>query len=184
MTIKRFYRDSDDLEGFCFQLKQFQCPHCHCCGFLILHGFLYGYSETSTHDRIIRGRRFFCNNRGRQRGCGRTFSLLDSSFMRKFIILAGSFWAFLQAISCGRTKKQAFRDLHLSFSDTSIYRWYTAFSRRLSFLRTYITRILSDIQPADHRPPDLQTISCLNKAFSQDRNPISCFQDRFQVSFL
>ncbi|MCK5543067.1 MAG: hypothetical protein KAI40_10275, partial [Desulfobacterales bacterium] len=59
-------------------LKIYACPHCNCCGCLILHGFLYGYDDT---DFVRRGHRIFCSNRNLRSGCGRTFPMLKSRFI-------------------------------------------------------------------------------------------------------
>ena len=184
MAIKKFYQNSNELDQFCHQIKLIQCPHCHCYGFIILHGFLYGYPEENINHPFKRGRRFFCNNRRKQSGCGKTFSLLDSNVIRKFIIRANTLWTFLYNVYCGMTKKRAFQNLHLPFSDTSIYRLYKSFLYRQSFLRSYLIQIIPIIKPADHHKSDLQTICDLMKAFPGNINPISSFQSRFQVSFL
>jgi hypothetical protein len=184
MAIKKYYQDYNELDQFCLQIKQIQCPHCHCYGFVILHGFLYGYPEENINHLIIRGRRFFCNNRRRQSGCGKTFSLLDFNIIRKFVIHANTLWSFLYNVYCGMTKKQAFRNLHLPFSDTSIYRLYKTFHYRLSFLRSHITRIIPSIKPANCYHPDIQTINDLIIAFPNEINPVGSFQYHFQVSFL
>jgi len=48
--------------SFHHKLKQYPCPHYKLIGFIILHGFLRGYDESSPIERIIRGRRIYCSN--------------------------------------------------------------------------------------------------------------------------
>ena len=56
-------------------LKERACPWCRAVGCLIRHGFLRGYGAAAA-ERVQRGWRVFCSNRGRKQGCGRTFAIL------------------------------------------------------------------------------------------------------------
>ena len=71
------------------------CSHCGAHGTLIGHGLLRGYEERGS-ELAIRGRRLFCSNRGRKRGCGRTTSVLLAAFIERFsVTVAAIFRLFL-----------------------------------------------------------------------------------------
>ncbi len=71
--------------------KLLACPHCRRIGWLIGHGFLRGYASNG-RDQRLRGRRFFCSNRNRRRGCGRTCSVLLSIFLFRRTVRALHLW--------------------------------------------------------------------------------------------
>jgi len=48
--VIRFYDSERDFRGFYHSLKQVCCPHCKRAGNLILHGYLYGYSDGFQED--------------------------------------------------------------------------------------------------------------------------------------
>lgn len=104
---KRFCSCEEDLKRFHFQLKQTLCPYCKSIGFLNLHGYLRGYDEHDCCKMVVRGRRIFCNNRGRRTGCGRTFSILAAQIIKKFLTSAKSFWRFLKPRRLPRMKKSS-----------------------------------------------------------------------------
>jgi len=83
----RFVRSEGELEVEGRRAKQYACPHCRRLGAVNAHGFLRGYSERGENG-VIRGRRFFCSNRGRRPGCGRTFSVLLRYFVAQHMVTA------------------------------------------------------------------------------------------------
>lgn len=184
VKIKRFYRSEKDFRRFYFLLKQMPCPHCKEIGSLILHGYLYGYDEKVYGKRIIRGRRIFCSNRRRRKGCGRTFSLLKSNMLKGFNIGAESFWRFLRGIVKGRDKIQAFRHLRLSFSNTTVYRLWKRFSQCQSRIRTHLFTRHPPPKLLHVHSPAIQTILHLKSVFKRGPCPICAFQECFQMAFL
>ncbi len=62
-----------------------RCPHCGELGAMNAHGFLRGYSLCGQPD-VIRGRRFYCSNRGNRPGCGRTVSVLLHVLLARFLV--------------------------------------------------------------------------------------------------
>jgi hypothetical protein len=180
---KRFYSSKQDLKQFYFQLKQTRCPHCKTIGFLNLHGYLTGYNE---HDsqKVIRGRRIFCNNRGRCTGCGKTFSILAAHILKKFIISAQSIWRFLKNVLKGQPKIQAFQKAAITLSRSSCYRIWKLFRLRQPAIRSKLLNLCTvPINPLT-RQPQLQTIMHLKTAFASASCPITAFQNHFQTSFL
>lgn len=179
--IVRFYRSAAELKGFQRTLKYRPCPHCRRRGFLILHGYLYGYDERGGVTRIKRGRRIFCSNRNKRRGCGRTFSLLAAVFIKNFILSTKSLWNFLLHFLKTANKYQAFKRLNLSFSTSIIYRVYQRFHRRQSFLRSRL-RMLCPPPPVDDPRPLAQTIRHLRSVFPNASCPLTALQCRLQLN--
>ena len=80
----RFVAGRAELDAALREVKQRRCPHCYRAETLVGHGYLRGYSA---HDGewVIRGRRFFCTNRTRRTGCGRTVSVYLAQVLPRFI---------------------------------------------------------------------------------------------------
>ena len=162
-------------------MKMSACPHCKRKGFLILHGYLYGYG-VSVNSLIKRGRRIFCSNRNKKDGCGKTFSILKSVFIRNFVICADTLWSFLNKVKKGSTLIAAFRETGSQMSNTTCYRIFKRFMFNQPRIRT---RLLNTKSPPDLtcvKSPVIQTIIHLEEVFQNC--PVSNFQHYFQTSFL
>lgn len=159
------------------------CPHCRASGFLILHGYLYGYEDSMDSKRIRRGHRIFCSDRRRRAGCGRTFSLLQASFMTNFMISTKTLWEFLQSMADGLNRFQAFIPVREKLEISSIYRLFNCFKHNQSRIRTALVTAQGppDVRDSD---PVMQTIGHLKSLFKDDSCPVASFQHRFQISFL
>lgn len=181
---KRFYRSKNDFQDLYFGLKQISCPHCKYIGTLIMHGYLRGYDEKNYGKRIIRGRRIFCSNRFKKSGCGKTFSVFKSNIIKGFNITADSLWKFLKNISNGINKFKSFKDIALSFSNTTIYRLYKRFKYQQTNIRTALSRIHLKSKTCSNKNPVVQTILHLKLAFNHLPCPISAYQIHFQKAFL
>lgn len=170
----------NEINDFRGSIKQCQCPFCRMVGRLIFHGYLRGYSESSS-ERVIRGRRIFCNNRKRSRGCGKTFSLLFLRFIRGCIIGSKTVSEVIKRLAEGVVPAVVERNVLPFFSSGYIYGFMSRLRRRQSFLRSLLLKLC---QPNDNKGTDplLQTLRHLFNAF-----PGSCtvndFQSHFQVSF-
>ncbi len=163
------------------QMKMSVCPHCKRKGYLILHGYLYGFSE-STMDSIKRGHRIFCSNRKNKSGCGKTFSILKSVFIQNFVICAKTLWDFLNSARYGIPLSKAFRSTGTNMSMTTCYRIFKKFRFNQPRIRT---RLLNTKAPPDLtcvKNPLIQTIIHLEEVFPN--SPVSDFQHHFQSSFL
>ncbi len=183
-SIKKYYSSQEDFNKFYQKIKLIQCPFCHLVSTLILHGYLYGYSETYNSKKIVRGRRIFCSNRKKRNGCGRTFSLLISYIIKKFNIQSKSLWWFLKGIANGKNKKKAFKSTRLNFSNTSIYRLYNRFKNHQTHIRIYLLKKCKPPALPDTVNPMIQTIKHIQEAFRSSSCPIMAFQETFQESFL
>ncbi len=178
--LKAYYTTEEEFDGFHQGLKQFLCPHCRKRGYLILHGYLYGYEEQGDWSR--RGHRVFCSNRNRKAGCGRTFPLLKSRFIKHFMISARMLFAMLALFSRGLCPSKIHGRLRDRISRTSIYRIYHRFRRNQPRIRTLLTRIKDPPDTCGVTDPFVQTIIHLKSAFSGSF--VSRFQQFFQVSIL
>ncbi len=185
LNTKQFYSCQKDFEQFYHNLKLTHCPNCQEVGYLILNGILYGNDEKICTKTILRGHRIFCSNRNQRKGCGKTFSILDSGILKRFTISTRSFWLFLINIFNGMNPVPAFKTLKLSFSTTTIYRLIKTFSNAQSHLRTLLSQRC--------KPPSLklnssslyETIHHLKYAFKNTPfNPITAFQLTFQKTFI
>jgi hypothetical protein len=99
-------RDGTGLANVLLEHKLAQCPHCRQTGALIGHGLLRGYAERSS-ERVVRGRRIFCSNRGLRPGCGRTFSVLLTMVLSGFLVRTLTLFCFVTAVLGGLTRRAA-----------------------------------------------------------------------------
>lgn len=178
----RFFKTQAQFQSFYTRLKLTLCPHCKLAGFLILHGYLYGYGE---HDdsTIVRGRRIYCSNRHNKNGCGRTFCVLSASVLPKMVIGAQSLWRFLDNVKHGLCLARAFRAAGCTMAQSSIYRLFKMFSLNQMRIRTFLSGV-KDPPAAEHvQCPLIQTILHLNSVFDTAVCPITEFQYRFQAPF-
>lgn len=175
--IPRFYNSIADFNVFYMRLKLVKCPFCRLVGCLILHGYLHGYDENKDSE-CIRGRRIFCSNRNRRSGCGKTFSILKSLFLKFFRLQAVTLWTFIKGLLAGKTKKAAWQSTGIQISESFLY----GVARRLTVNKSHIRTRLYTLEA--HKA------SCQNSIFHQLKqlfnsgNPISAFQYYFQDDFL
>ncbi len=180
VAMIRFYKTQAQFEAFYTRLKLTLCPHCKHSGFLILHGYLYGYCEQD-NSRIQRGRRVYCSNRNNKNGCGRTFGVVPASVLPKLVISAQSLWRFLHNVKNGHTKACAFRTATCTMAQSSIYRLFKKFLLNQMRIRSFLTRI-KDPPAAEHvQSPFIQTILHLKQCFDTAVCPITEFQYHFQA---
>lgn len=179
---KRYFSNECEIDQYCRDLKLVRCPHCGRVGYLIGHGFLVGYAETG-QEMLVRGRRFFCSNRYRRRGCGGTFSVVLSDVLVGFIVRAGTLFAFLQAVADGMSRKAAWERVSGAFSLASGYRLW----RRIRVAQGHIKTLLCRQRP----PPDsasseplVQLLEHLRCVFPSSECPFASFQRCFQAPLL
>ncbi len=173
--IRQFYSSEDEFEQIHTNLKNRMCPHCLKTGFLILHGYLYGYKND---DLVRRGHRIFCSNRNKRNGCGRTFSLLKSWFIKSFMICAGMLSSYLEKIMQGICPARAFAGM---MHPSGAYRILEKFRCSQPRIRTLLIRIKD--------PPDLTVNDCVIQTIAHLKLVfkgciVSQFQQHFQTSFL
>lgn len=108
------------------------------------HGVRAGYTD-SEPERVVRGHRLLCSNRGRSRGCGRTTTVWLATVVRRAIVSAASFLQLAAGLAMGLGCAAAWRQA-CSMSISTGYRC----KRRLSAAQVHIRATLSARAP----PPD------------------------------
>lgn len=161
-----------------------RCIHCRQLGMVNAHGFLRGYSADGTPD-FVRGRRFFCSNRGRKIGCGRTMSILFCVFIATFSVTTSLLFELVKLVLGTCSVRKAWLKIgSKQFSERSGYRLWN----RLLASSTHIRTLLLRAGP----PPLCETESSIHqnilhiKEHIQDKStdPFAAFQCQFQVSLL
>ncbi len=172
---KKYCSNELKLNQYRRELKFVFCPHCHQVGFLIGHGFLVGYAERG-EELVIRGRRFFCSDRFRRQGCGRTFSVLISDVLLGFVVRASTLFAFLNGVAMGLSRRASW--LKVSGGKFSIQSGYRLWSRLLK-AQVHIRTMLNRERP----PPDceasdplMQMLGHLRRFFPSAQCPFRSFQ--------
>lgn len=154
------------------------CPHCRTMGNLILHGFL------KTKNGDIRGRRIFCSNRGKRKGCGHTYSHLKAETLAGRCITAMQFWTFLWHFVESNNKKESLTQSGFDGCESTVYQFFRLFKQNQSHIRQYLLKSRAPPDCPEYTDPVIKTIKHL-KAFSTGEiSPIAQFQVQFQVSFL
>jgi len=165
------------------RLKLRPCPHCRAVGFLICHGYLRGYGEHCS-EKIQRGWRMFCSNRGRRSGCGRTYAVLISIRLYHRRVGAERLWKFLQAILGGASRQSAWEKVSAPFCMETGYKLWGSFIRNQSHLRSFLHRRAKPVALERIVVPALQLIAHLKAAFPGSSCPAASFQNTLQQAFL
>jgi len=184
IKIKKYYQLENEIENIHAGLKFTQCPYCKLVGLLIMHGFLYGYDEQNNKPGFIRGRRFFCSNRNKKIGCGRTINIFKTLIIKSFTYTANTIWDFLNNILNNFNIFQAFKILNIPFSSSTPYRLFSKFKLKQSELRTALNRIKSPPDNSTYSNPVFQTIEHLRHAFKNYDCPAAAYQYAAQSSIL
>jgi hypothetical protein len=178
-----FFRNADEWNALVQRLKHTPCPHCHAFGFLIQHGFLYGFDDSCPPRKTVRARCLFCSNRNARRGCGRTVSVWLADKIRRLNITTHGLGRFLQRAVAGPIAA-ALRALDSPLSDRTWQRVWKRFLRAQSTIRTALFgRCPPPALPAAHRPV-AHVLAHLQAAFPDADCPIAAFQQTMQTFFL
>ena len=170
------------LAKILLSLKQKPCPRCGRTGFLIRHGFLRGYAD-SGEAICERGQRFFCSNRYRRGGCGKTFCILFAEILPRMALRASTFWKYIDGVRRGLSRKAAWEQLRIGPSLQTGYRLWRRLERSQTALRSLLARE-GPPPAAETDQPIFQLLAHMETAFAQATCPISAFQARFQHPFL
>lgn len=181
--MKKFYQTETEFEELRAMLKLISCPHCKKIGYLILHGYLYGYQDTCDSSKTKRGRRIFCSNRKNRKGCGGTFSILKASILKRFRVSTRSLWCFLDNILNGMNTIRAFQASGSTLGEAGVYRLYSRFKHEQSRIRAILSGIKDPPLPGHSANPAFLTLMHLKTVFKGCPCPISEFQHHFQVPF-
>jgi hypothetical protein len=184
LSPPRFVNDEPALAAVLDGIKVVACPHCRQTGALIGHGHLRGYSECGS-ERVVRGRRVFCSNRGRRTGCGRTFSVTLATMLCGFLVRTLTLWNFARAVVGGLSRRAAWLlAAGSALSLTSGYRLWTRLRTAQSALRARLCRVLP-APPSTAREPLAQLFAHLGIVLRASDAPVTSnlfavFQERLQ----
>jgi len=172
----------DQMEAWFLSLKQKACPYCGRIGTLNRHGSLYGNDPAHGSNRVFRGRRAYCSNRGNRPGCGRSFSVLLAEFIPRHSLTASLLQGVLDGVEGGRTIKSAWERLKTKLALETFYH----FLQRLRRVHDRVRCLLSSLLPAPsttHRAAFPQTLAHLRGAFPGSACAVAAFQCRLQKAF-
>jgi len=165
-------------------LKHVLCPKCGVMGCLIRHGYLRGYGDGCA-EKIQRGWRVYCSNRGLKKGCGKTYSILLAIHLYRRLVNAGRLWEFLKGVLDGSSIKKAWEKVASPFGLETGYKLWASFIRNQSHVRAHLHRLDKPVHfPARVSEPALQLILHLQSAFRPSACPAASFQTVFQRAFL
>lgn len=178
---RRFVRDENALGQEREGAKLVPCPHCRRLGTINAHGFLRGYSECGEHGSV-RGRRFFCSNRGRRPGCGRTFSVLVRAVISGTAARASTLSRFLCLALAGSHSVESAWQVACGgrLSRRTGFRMWKRLRAAQSRLRTVLAAHCAP--PESNSPfPLAQLLEHMRCALpGPDETLLAAFQDRFQ----
>lgn len=179
-------RDEHALDAVLHGSKLAACPHCRQTGALIGHGVLREYAERSS-ERVVRGRRLFCSNRGRRPGCGRTFSVMLSTVVPGFVVRTLTLWCFAKAVLSGLTRRSAWLcEAGASLALSSGYRLWRRLCASQTALRSRLWRE-APAPPSTAREPLAQLVAHLAVVVGAgvgDADLFEGFQDRLDLPLL
>lgn len=183
-----YVANKKELESYQEKLKQQSCPYCKKFGTLNRHSCLKGHelSLKASAQKLLRGKRVYCSNRGRRGGCGKTFSLLFSTLLKGYLVCSKTLSTFLKALANGDTPKRAWQKNTSLFCLENAYRLLDKFKNFQCSLRTTLSKKQPPPLPkktAKVAAPLLQTIDHLMNAFAESSCAVSAFQRHFQKGF-
>jgi hypothetical protein len=196
--VRWFCRGDDEWNAIAERLKLMPCPHCDVVGELIRHGYAYGFDETNPRHKTVRGRRIFCSNRNRRRGCGLTFCIWLADSIRRLSLTTRAVWTFLQLAVAGAVGALAAAiraaDAEGRRSDRTWQRLWTRFLLGQSKIRTTLLRRCpppespaasqAESPTKSHRRSAAQVLAHLKAAFPDADCPIAAFQHSTRSFFV
>lgn len=147
--------------------KGWACPHCRRHGTLNRHGRVRGLGEREPGKDAVRGQRFFCSNRGWRRGCGKTFTVLLATLIRRATVRTGELWRFYKAKLGGASVVGAWEGLGSRFSVEAAYGWWRRWRRGQFAVRSILAH--------GRDPPRGSVAESLGGLFGAD-DPVGNFQ--------
>lgn len=179
----RFFTGEAQRKQIFGKLKLLDCPHCKQSAHLIRNGLLYGNDPTQQGtERIERGQRIRCSNRGTHCGCGRSFAIYKPDTLPNRSVNADYLIALLKAIlNRAGCVHHAWQQSTRCFSLSTAYRLWKAFQDNQTQLRHRLCGLTAP-RPSRQSEPRLQLIDHLLSAFPEE--PIQRYHKHFQQSFL
>jgi hypothetical protein len=165
-----------------------KCSHCKQTGYMVGHGAARGNGHTAT-DQLIRGQRFACGKRNRQRGCGRTICVWHATTLRRRSVFTSTLSSLLQSGLHATSRHAGWQRLTtLPISLRHCYRLWHTFDRSQSYVRTTLAGCCAPPSPdSSEARPLAQLIAhlqhrCVVATASLDI--LAMFQLQFQQAIL
>ncbi len=176
-----FVADEAELAGALWGARLRACEHCRRVGWLVGHGRVLGYAERSS-ERVVRGRRLFCSNRGRRHGCGRTIAVRLASVVVRHVVRADTWFALFVALAHGARCAAAWRSSS-TMSPRTGYRLRDRLAHARHALRT---TLFSRAPPpeTESASADAQLVAHLHAVLGADLASFDRYQHAFQRSLL
>ena len=126
----------------------------------------------------MRGQRVYCSNRGRRKGCGRTYSLYLADVLPRHSVNATALWLLLLGILTGASLRATAHKQRLPFALETLYGICRRLRHRLDRLRTFLNGLQKPPQ-SDSTDPLALTIAHLQSSFAD--SALQAFQSHFQT---
>ena len=178
-----FLMDWPTLDRALRRLKRTRCPHCGRIGTLNRHDTMQGNDWGAHGKQGIRGRRAWCSNRGRRKGCGRTTAFVLADVLPRHGVRAPMLGRLLDGLRRGGSVSRIWNGGRFAAPVETIYHLLQRLRRRLDWLRATLCRICSP-PPSGYRDPLRQTAEHLHCAFPTAPCPVAAFQYAFQTPFM
>lgn len=173
--------DSNAVSLIKYELTGKPCPHCERT-YIKSHGYIYGYGDNS-QSLTVRRIRFYCSNRGINKGCAKTFSVLVANRLKNSPTPLSSIYKFLQNLSPSTSIYHAFNLSPPCFSITSAYRYVKRWIASINHIKGLLTK--EHAPPKNPLPPTSKALLHLknwSSSLHQDFD-LSCHASQFQLKF-
>lgn len=157
-------------------IKAEPCRHCSATGHVKNHGQLTGIG-INRPENTTRGLRFFCSNRYSNKGCGRTFSVLFSTFITHHSLDTKHLLTLINQLLITPNTHAAWHRSGIPFSLRSVYRWVKKLSLNQPTIRHILHRHTPPPKTACSKPLNT-TLAYMLEAFIEESNPVAYFQLR------
>lgn len=179
-VARRFVAGRAELDAALRDVKQRRCPHCYRIETLVGHGLLRGYSAQDG-EWFVRGRRFFCTNRTRRAGCGRTVAVYLARVIPRFIATPGQLLELMARVANdGLGIRAAWTSVRGQLAVSTGYRLWRMVNRAQARLRPLLCGA-SPPPPCDSTHPLAQLLEHLTALFEGEE--LARLGDRFQCHF-
>ena len=129
-----FYPDIESLDAFTFSLdalgEKIQCKHCHQCGQMISHGFIYKQRASAEKEPV--GKRVFCSNRYGRSVCGKTHQLYVAHCFPYLRYGAAQLLNFLSSLLMECVLEDAYEAATGQVEPRNAWRWLKRLTRNLT----------------------------------------------------
>ena len=145
-----FYPDIESLDAFTRSLgslgEKTQCNHCHRCGQMVSHGFIYTQRALVEKEPI--GKRLLCSNRYGRSGCGRTQQLYVAHRIPFLRYGTAQLLVFLYSLLMGRALEEAYEAATGQVEPRNAWRWLKRLMFNLTDFRCFIKTRLNSADTA------------------------------------